>query len=646
MIRRIALLIVTVLTLAGCGAPALVQTESGASPVASPSPDTADNRAAIRVQDRMGRTLTFDQPPERVVCLYNSCYGMMATVGVKPVAQSVNPEMLSDPIYFDGAGTDIKTLRYTDSVDAEDVASVQPDLIIAYGEEEAQALGSIAPVYLEGDVNDLESLFAEVRRYGTILGREAEAEAAIQSFQERLNAYVERAPKNVSVLKLGAQSAQQFSVGTRNDPICQILNLVAQCDWPDPTGATASWSYETSLEGVLDLDPDVIILNNWSEGSDAALSDQQLRAALEQNPLWNELKAVRNGRVLSTPGYNNPIASSIPAATKFLDTYMPLIYPDVFPAPLTDQDMQSNGSTTPTEAGDRITVTDGSGISLTFNSPPERVVCLDNKCVEELAFLGVKPVGVGAIYNYNIAIDPYNFGEEAKSFVQIPSDPEVDFEKLAELQPDLVVGWEELRPSLQGIAPVFVLHYQGDSIEEMLKDTRTLAQIFGIEEVAEARIQQALDRLNAYAARSPRNKSLFITGGVDNGEFFAYDSREFWPCGLIEMIAQCAYPASAGGNITTEGLLSIDPDVIVIEEYEPEKGTVAAKVKQLEQTDPLWRELSAYQNDQIFVVPRTRARFTSIQSIQSVLDTLMALIYPDVFPEPLTDDQVREAIGR
>ena len=99
----------------------------------------------------------------------------------------------------------------------------------------------------------------------------------------------------------------------------------------------ASWAYETTSEGVLSLNPDVIIFGNWSsdETQNEALFEQ-----LSTDPLWQEVAAVQNDRVLITPGYDNPIASSLPAATKILDTFAPRIYPDVFDGPLTDEQVQ------------------------------------------------------------------------------------------------------------------------------------------------------------------------------------------------------------------------------------------------------------------------------------------------------------------
>lgn len=296
----------------------------------------------ISVVDGAGTTHSFDAPPTRVVCYYNSCYGMLATLGVKPVAQAVNPEMLSDPIYFDGQGTDIPTLRRDgDAVDLEDVAAAAPDLVLVFSPEEAQALDGIAPAFQEFETSSLEDVYAALRSYGTLLGREAQAEAAIAGFERRLAAYAARSPKDVSVLKLGLVSPDAFSIATRNDPICQILSQVARCDWDDPAGDSGLWSYDGTIESLLALDPDVIILNNWTQWGDTALDDATLRAELAKNPLWQELRAVKANRVLSTPGYDNPIASSLPAATKFLDIYMPLLYPEQFRGPLSEAEVQT-----------------------------------------------------------------------------------------------------------------------------------------------------------------------------------------------------------------------------------------------------------------------------------------------------------------
>jgi iron complex transport system substrate-binding protein len=342
MLRRIPLLM-TILLLAACGsapaaAPAAPTTAPGAPTAALVEATSAPSSVAgfpLIVTDGAGRELRFETPPTRVVALYNNNFGMLATLGVEPVGVLVNPEMLSDPIYFDGKGEGFTRIKAGDVVDAESVAATKPDFIMAYSEEEAQLLGAIAPVYLPGDAATVEDLYPELRRIATILDRMPQAEAAIEAFEDRYAAYQQASPNNAgTVLKLGYQDDETFYISTVDDPICRMLAQIATCAWEKAT-PDEFWGYETTLEGVLELDPDVIILNNWSSSSRA-----EMLAALNTNPLWNELKAVQAQRVLGIEGYENPIASSLPAAQKFLDTFIPLIYPDVFPQSLTDAQVQ------------------------------------------------------------------------------------------------------------------------------------------------------------------------------------------------------------------------------------------------------------------------------------------------------------------
>lgn len=289
----------------------------------------------ITIKDGLGQELTFHGPVERVVCFYNQCFGMMAALGVKPVAARYGDDVLNDPYYFNGEVEDIPVVPWTDSANAEAVAALEPDLIVGYGPEEAETFKGVAAFYAEQPFNDLEGLYTELRALGKAMGLEERAEAAIQSFEARLAAYVKLSPKDAgTVMKLGVVDQNTFDIASTNDITCQLLNLVATCGWShegDPT----YWSYQTSVEGLLALDPDVLLPLNWSEFSDA-----ELWSKLEASALWNELTAVKNNRLLRVEGYSNPIASTIPGATKFLDKFMPLLYPDIFPEPLTDEQVE------------------------------------------------------------------------------------------------------------------------------------------------------------------------------------------------------------------------------------------------------------------------------------------------------------------
>ena len=114
----------------------------------------------------------------------------------------------------------------------------------------------------------------------------------------------------------------------------QLLDLVARSEWASPTGE--SW-VRGSLETLLAHDPDVLVIGTWDPpgGYDA------LFAELAEHPLWNELAAVRNDRVIFIPDYTNPTPHSLVGARVMLDELVPRIYPERFPdGPLSEAAVQ------------------------------------------------------------------------------------------------------------------------------------------------------------------------------------------------------------------------------------------------------------------------------------------------------------------
>ena len=71
--------------------------------------------APVPVVDGLGRELTFDAAPQRVIALYNGNYGLLASLGVRPVGALVNPS-LRIPLYFEDAA----------SIPSVSAASAQP----------------------------------------------------------------------------------------------------------------------------------------------------------------------------------------------------------------------------------------------------------------------------------------------------------------------------------------------------------------------------------------------------------------------------------------------------------------------------------------------------------------------------------------
>lgn len=301
----------------------------------------------------------------------------------------------------------------------------------------------------------------------------------------------------------------------------------------------------------------------------------------------------------------------------------------------------------PTEAPESaLTLTDGTGTVLTFDHAPERIICLYSRCMELLAALELAPVGVST-YEEPFATNPAYFPQPSETVIIEYDGDNPNIEQIAALEPDLVLAWEELRAPLEGIAPVYSVINEQDSYEESHDEIRTFAALLGREEIAEANIQAALDRLEAYKRLSPRNLSVMY-GFMYDGAFYYRDGAS-GTCNLFNEVAMCEWPDPANASswsveVNDEGLLQLNPGIILIDSYGFEEGVdVVAEVS----ARPLWGELDAVKNGRVFISSDEVANLDGMGTVgmAQMLDYYMPLFYPDVFPTALTDEQVQEALS-
>ena len=309
--------------------------------------EAADDEAAasaesfpLTIEDGAGRELTFEEPPQRVVCLFTDCTYALFDLGLQPIA--VPEWFVGDPsrslTETPGGMSNIEIIPVTDNIPSlEVIASLQPDLVIA-NEEAAVALEGIAPAFVTYSINSLEEMYTNLRRYAQLFDREAEAEAAIAAFQDRFNVYAAKVPSDPTVMNFAGIDPNDLSGGevfvrTTNSPDCQLLNRVVRCPYEDPVADSSLWSFSTNVEYVLEQDPDVLLIPVQGRPL------EEVRQELESDPLWRELSAIQNDRLILTD--IDLGASGLADAAFLLDTVIPLIFPEVFPdGPLTDEEVQ------------------------------------------------------------------------------------------------------------------------------------------------------------------------------------------------------------------------------------------------------------------------------------------------------------------
>jgi iron complex transport system substrate-binding protein len=197
------------------------------------------------------------------------------------------------PPYLAQRAQGVQSIGDTTAPNAETIAALQPDLIIIPDTPQfvdgAEPLLAIAPVATVPAVtsNDWQTV---LRRAGDLTGRETEAENLLASWDERATTLREQfrqaPPGEVSIVRYFNNSARYLP--GRSSFAGQILDAAGIPRPPVQADGQGKPFVEVSLEEMSALDGDVIFV---------ITVDEALRRRFEEQPLWQQLRAVQAGRV-------------------------------------------------------------------------------------------------------------------------------------------------------------------------------------------------------------------------------------------------------------------------------------------------------------------------------------------------------------
>lgn len=358
-----ALLLLT-LGLAACGdntatpvpAPTTAPTTTVAVTTTAPATTTAAgttatgttaaaSTGAISVVDANNVTITMPKKAERVICLSWECYDVLLELGVMPVGvfqgyvdNAVG--YLVKPEYFGKNLANIGRVNgnTTSEPNFEEIARLKPDLVIGYPAIKRESLQTIAPLYglTTASNGKYDNMFKNLRDIGKLTGKEAEAEAAVKRFQDKLEGYKAKSPKNVKVLVLCYYySPPGPCVMNTNLAVGAVMKEVTLYPWDLPAGVQAAAQF--SLEKMLEINPDVIFVGqNGKLNPDGTITLAQgeldTREKLKTDPFWSNIAAVKNNKIFELERWE--VTGATIALSKLLDDVMTKTYPEVFPKPL------------------------------------------------------------------------------------------------------------------------------------------------------------------------------------------------------------------------------------------------------------------------------------------------------------------------
>lgn len=267
-----------------------------------------DTNDAVRtLTDAQDHKVEVPKKPKRIIASYLEDY--LVALDEKPVAQwTVGEGKIQQ--YLQDELKDIPTINY--DLPYEDVLKFEPDLLLIGSNGLLEGgkydeYAKIAPTYVvkNGDNVTWRDQLADI---GKVLGKEDQAKKVETDYDQLVNKTKEDLStqiegKSAAVLWVTNNSA--FMVAD-NRSSGQLLYHELGFDIPELTKevsekATSDFT-QVSLESLSKLDADYLFLVNSDSGAD-----------MFQDPLWNNIPAVKNKQLYEFSGdsswlYNGPIA--------------------------------------------------------------------------------------------------------------------------------------------------------------------------------------------------------------------------------------------------------------------------------------------------------------------------------------------------
>lgn len=280
----------------------------------------AQDAKTVSITDLKGATVEVPAEPKRLATVSFFGVDTALALGVKPIATTYMTAG-RHPEYLLGLTKGMQMLGQRAKPNLELFSNAKPDLIVTvprYTNANVAQYRKIAPMV--GYDNELFSVGeAEVAHLGRVLGKEDKAKALNEQFKKDLADYAARAPKDgrprFQIMWAG-DTPYTFYTGHMT---ASIVAALAGDNIAGPIPPGGRFGAEISLEKMLDEDPEVIFV--YDSGPDRPH---------ENNPIWKQISAVKNGRVHYVGDHwveaSGPIARQI-----VLREAASLLYPTVFP---------------------------------------------------------------------------------------------------------------------------------------------------------------------------------------------------------------------------------------------------------------------------------------------------------------------------
>ena len=258
-------------------------------------PTPVEETAGIAFVDDLGRTVTV-RDPQRVACLLGSFAQIWQLAGGQVAATA---DDAWDDLQLELPETCVN-LGNTKELSLELLLSAQPDFVLASSntrqnvewKETLEAAG-ITTAYFE--VSDFQDYLNLLQLATSITGREDLYETNGLEVERQIQAVLEKSRNRGTSPKVLCMRASASMVTVKNSQDNVLGEMLQSLGCVNIADSDSSLLENLSIEKILEEDPDYIFI--VQRGDDEAGMKAFVENMMQENPAWQQLTAVREGRL-------------------------------------------------------------------------------------------------------------------------------------------------------------------------------------------------------------------------------------------------------------------------------------------------------------------------------------------------------------
>ena len=286
----------------------------------------AEDAGSVTYRNPDGQAVRVQKHPKRTVGLLTSLLSLWYEAGGTAVGRNSTRQFVPETI------RDLPTVGTFANLNVERILTLQPDFVIS---ADLGNIRAVSPVLEANGIglaffryNNFYDYRAIFELFGKINGTEARSRDILANVQQRIDGVVDRAgkqpPKRALIM---FTTPNIINCELPNSHTGVMLDMLGAENIIQKGASTHSMRVNFSMERIVELDPDVILINTM--GDVGQVRDRLARELLE-NEAWRALRAVRENNIHYLPKtlFLYKPNAQFPRSLEYLAA---VLYPEAFP---------------------------------------------------------------------------------------------------------------------------------------------------------------------------------------------------------------------------------------------------------------------------------------------------------------------------